>query len=60
MMVAMPSNALDYITIRGFKSIASVEKLALKPINVVIGSNGSESPTSLAFLRFSTTSARDG
>ena len=37
----MPSNVLDYITIRGFKSIASIEKLALKPINVVIGPNGS-------------------
>jgi predicted ATPase len=37
----MPSNALDYITIRGFKSIASIEKLALRPINVVIGANGS-------------------
>jgi|HubBroStandDraft_2_1064218.scaffolds.fasta_scaffold120486_1 predicted ATPase len=37
----MPSNALDYITIQGFKSIASVEKLVLRPINVVIGPNGS-------------------
>jgi predicted ATPase len=37
----MPSNVLDYITIRGFKSIASVEKLQLRPINVVIGPNGS-------------------
>src|SRR5713226_5575082 len=37
----MPSNALDYITIKGFKSIASIEKLALRPINVVIGANGS-------------------
>jgi len=37
----MSSNALDYITIRGFKSIASLEKLALRPINVLIGPNGS-------------------
>lgn len=37
----MPSNALDYVTIRGFKSIASIEKLELKSINVVIGPNGS-------------------
>ena len=37
----MPSNSLDYITIQGFKSIASIEKLALRPINVVIGANGS-------------------
>jgi len=36
----MPSNALDYITIQGFKSIASVEKLPLRPINVLIGPNG--------------------
>jgi predicted ATPase len=33
--------ALDYITIKGFKSIASIEKLELRPINVVIGANGS-------------------
>src|SRR2546427_9077861 len=37
----MPSNALDYITIKGFKSIASIERLALRPINVLIGANGS-------------------
>lgn len=37
----MPTNALDYITIKGFKSIASIERLPLKPINVVIGPNGS-------------------
>ena len=32
---------LDCITIRGFKSIASIEKLKLSAINVVIGPNGS-------------------
>jgi len=37
----MPANALDYVTIQGFKSIASVEKLPLRPINVLIGANGS-------------------
>src|ERR1700674_2736678 len=37
----MPSTALDYITVKGFKSIASLEKLALKPVNVLIGPNGS-------------------
>lgn len=31
---------LDYITIRGFKSIASIEKLPLQSINVLIGANG--------------------
>ncbi|HLN01984.1 MAG TPA: AAA family ATPase [Bryobacteraceae bacterium] len=33
--------ALDHITIRGFKSIASIEKLKLRSINVLIGPNGS-------------------
>jgi predicted ATPase len=37
----MPSNALDYISVEGFKSIASIQHLDLKPINVVIGPNGS-------------------
>jgi predicted ATPase len=37
----MPANALEHITIQGFKSIASIEKLALRPINVLIGPNGS-------------------
>lgn len=37
----MNTPALDYITIKGFKSIASVEKLVLSPINIIIGPNGS-------------------
>ncbi|MGB6946090.1 MAG: AAA family ATPase [Bryobacteraceae bacterium] len=36
----MPTNALGHITIKGFKSIASIE-LELRPINVLIGPNGS-------------------
>ena len=36
-----PMPALDNITIRGFKSIKSVERLKLNPINVLIGANGS-------------------
>lgn len=32
---------LDTITVRGFRSIASLEKLKLGAINVVIGPNGS-------------------
>ncbi len=32
---------LDTITVKGFKSIASIEKLKLAPINVLIGPNGS-------------------
>jgi predicted ATPase len=37
----MPSYELDYITVKGFKSIAAIEKLPLQGINVVIGPNGS-------------------
>lgn len=32
---------IDYITVKGFKSIASVEKLELDALNVLIGPNGS-------------------
>ena len=32
---------VDWITVEGFKSIERIERLALGPINVVIGSNGS-------------------
>lgn len=31
---------LDWITVEGFKSINSIEKLELRPINVLIGPNG--------------------
>jgi predicted ATPase len=37
----MSSQELDYITIKGFKSNASIEKLPRRAINVVIGPNGS-------------------
>jgi len=33
--------AIDYISIKGFKSILSLEKLTLRPLNIVIGPNGS-------------------
>ena len=32
---------LDYITVKGFKSIGCIEKLALGPLNLLIGPNGS-------------------
>jgi predicted ATPase len=47
----MSSNALDSITIQGFKTIASVE-LDLKPINVVIGPNGSGKSNFIGVLAF--------
>ena len=31
---------LETITIKGFKSISSIEKLSLYPINVLVGANG--------------------
>src|SRR5208283_830408 len=37
----MDTPELDYISVKGFKSIASIEKLALRPINVIVGPNGS-------------------
>ncbi len=37
----MPNNAISAITVRGFKSIAAIEDLNLRPINIVIGANGS-------------------
>ena len=32
---------LDYITVSGFKSIARIEKLEIRPLTVLIGPNGS-------------------
>ena len=37
----MSSPELDFVTVKGFKSFASIEKLPLQPINVIIGPNGS-------------------
>lgn len=44
--------ALDYITVRGFKSIRSVEKLTLRPINLIIGANGSGKSNFLGVFSF--------
>jgi len=48
----MPQNALDYITIRGFKSIASIEKLPLTACNVLIGANGSGKSNFIGVFEF--------
>ncbi|MGD0222722.1 MAG: AAA family ATPase [Terriglobia bacterium] len=48
----MPPNALDYITIRGFKSIASIEKLPLTGCNVLIGANGSGKSNFIGVFEF--------
>ena len=34
-------SSIDWITVEGFRSIARLEKFKLKPINVLIGANGS-------------------
>src|SRR6266446_2897611 len=49
---AMPETALDSITVMGFKSIASVEALPLRPINVIIGANGSGKSNFLGVFAF--------
>src|SRR5882757_4577341 len=43
---------LDYITVKGFKSIASIEKIQLGPINVVIGPNGSGKSNFIGVFEF--------
>src|SRR5262245_43089415 len=55
----MPSPELDYITVNGFKSFASIEKLQLLPINVVIGPNGSGKSNFIGVFAF-LNAIRDG
>jgi len=43
---------LDYITVKGFKSIKSVEKLRLNPINIIIGPNGSGKSNFISVFAF--------
>jgi predicted ATPase len=38
---AMASDAIQSVTIEGFKSIRSIKDLPLRPINILIGANGS-------------------
>lgn len=44
--------ALDRIAVEGFKSIARVERLELRPINVLIGANGSGKSNFLGVFEF--------
>ena len=43
---------LDHITVRGFKSIASIEKLKIGPLTVLIGPNGSGKTNFLGVFSF--------
>jgi predicted ATPase len=45
------STAISSITIEGFKSIRSLEKLPLRPINVLIGANGTGKSNFVDFFR---------
>lgn len=49
---SMPSDALDYISIQGFKSINSIEHLDLRAVNVVIGPNGSGKSNLIGIFSF--------
>ena len=49
----MTTPELDYISIKGFKSIALVEELALGPINLIIGPNGSGKSNFIGVFSFS-------
>jgi len=48
----MTAETLDTITIRGFRSIREVAALELKPINVLIGANGSGKSNFLGVFSF--------
>ncbi len=48
----MDTSGIDYITVKGFKSIASVEKLALRSINIIIGANGSGKSNFIGIFAF--------
>lgn len=50
---------LDHITIKGFKSIASIEKLEMRSINLVIGPNGSGKSNFIGVFAF-LNAIRDG
>ncbi|MCI0640565.1 MAG: AAA family ATPase [Gemmataceae bacterium] len=43
---------LDYITIKGFRSIKNIEKLSLRPINILVGANGSGKSNFIAAFAF--------
>jgi predicted ATPase len=43
---------LDFLTVKGFRSIKLIEKLDLRPINVLVGANGSGKSNFLAVFAF--------
>jgi predicted ATPase len=51
-MQGEPVERLDSITVKGFKSIASIENLKLGAINVLIGANGSGKSNFIGVFQF--------
>lgn len=45
------SNSIDKLTIKGFKSIASLEEFKLNKLNVLIGANGTGKSNFISFFR---------
>lgn len=43
---------LDFITIKGFKSISSIEKLSINPVNIILGANGSGKSNFISIFSF--------
>lgn len=48
----MTTHELDWISVAGFKSISSLERLQLRPINIVIGPNGAGKSNFIAVFSF--------
>jgi len=43
---------IDHISVKGFRSIGSIERLELRPINVLVGSNGSGKSNFISLFSF--------
>ena len=48
----MTTDALDYLSVTGFRSLGSIQKLEIKPINVLIGSNGAGKSNFIGVFEF--------
>ena len=48
----MPNNKLKSFTIKGYKSIKSIENFEPHPINILIGPNGAGKSNFISFFKF--------
>ncbi len=46
--IQLADSALEHLTVKGFRSIKSIERLGLRQLNVLIGANGSGKSNLLA------------